>query len=187
MIIARIYDQAGLLVRSLSGGTGPLPVLALNLSANPYDPSQGLLLMSDGAWSLAFDGRSDTGALLQGGIYQVLVESAKPGESRTVSAVLTVVGGSGSGISSLRAWPNPLRPGSGALLRFSWLPATEVEIGIYNLAGELVLDLGRKGLPPASWDARIPGGAKVGSGIYLLRARIPGERKAAMAKIVVLQ
>jgi len=73
-------------------------------------------------------------------------------------------------------WPNPA-PGT-ALMRFGLPRAADVRLEVFDLQGRWVRTLaaGRRaaGWHVVSWDGRVDGGARVGSGLYFVRLRADG-------------
>ncbi|MBI3548798.1 MAG: T9SS type A sorting domain-containing protein [Elusimicrobia bacterium] len=69
-------------------------------------------------------------------------------------------------ISSMKIFPNPLRPAMGqTIMTFSNLPS-EARIRIYTVLGELVKDIPAGPAGIASWDATNQSGMGVASGVY---------------------
>jgi hypothetical protein len=60
-----------------------------------------------------------------------------------------------------------------------------VELKVYSLDGQLVRDFGTPGLPPTNWDLATGSGVSVANGIYVLQARVPGERSGQFFKLMV--
>jgi hypothetical protein len=179
-VTLRLYDSGGLLVFEAPAGAAGAALGGVRLSQEPWDPSQGPLILSWDAWSHSFDGLDASGAVLRNGAYLLVLESAGGGN---VQAQLRVIG-TGSGLVSLRAGPNPLRPGQ-TQLRITWSPLMALELKIYTLSGDLVRDLGRAALPPLTWDLRNASGSLVANGIYIVIARVPGERQPQFFKLMV--
>jgi hypothetical protein len=91
--------------------------------------------------------------------------------------------GTGGGRVSLIAGPNPLRPGADAIL-INFSPITLVELKIYGLDGGLIRDLGVVA-PPVTWDLRTRQGEAVANGLFIVSARLPGERQPQTFKLMV--
>lgn len=175
----RLYDSSGLQVVQRPAGNAVALPTALNLSPNPWDPATGALLISQGTWSYAFDGKDGSGALLRNGVYLLTVSDPS---GATVQATLTVLGG-GQKQVALVAGPNPVRPGQ-ALVLIKWSPITLLELKIYGLDGGLVRSVG-VAAPPYTWDLRTQAGGLVANGIYVVAARLPGERHPQTFKLMV--
>lgn len=159
-------------------------MLSVDWSPQPYNPGAGPLELSGGAWSFDYDGMDASGAVLRNGVYLFVLESAQGSSSASVKFQVTVLGDGAQGISQLLAAPNPVHAGS-VSVDIQWQPATQaVELKIYDLNGGLVRDLGT-GPSPASWDLRSGGGTKAADGIYIISARIPGERSPACFKLML--
>jgi flagellar hook assembly protein FlgD len=68
-----------------------------------------------------------------------------------------------------------------------------VDVRVYDVAGELVRDLGARpasrGPNEAFWDSRNDAGAAVASGVFLGRisATVPGEERDAWVKMAILR
>ncbi len=178
----RIYDSSGLLVLDREAGFADVAPTALSLSPDPWDPAKGALVLSHAAWSLAYDGKDGSGAQLRNGVYLLVIESAG---GATVRASLRVLG-AGSGRVSLVAGPNPVLP-QDRQIRISWAPITIVELKVYSLDGSLVRDLGGAAAPPLYWDLRSAAGEPVAGGIFVVSARIPGERQPQTFKLRVVR
>ncbi|MEW5907174.1 MAG: right-handed parallel beta-helix repeat-containing protein [Elusimicrobiota bacterium] len=86
-----------------------------------------------------------------------------------------------SGLSSLKAYPNPWQPGAGgrfdaAAVTFTGLP-NEARIKVFTILGELVrqLDVTAADAGTKTWDGRNSNGSKAASGIYLVRVESGGD------------
>ena len=77
-------------------------------------------------------------------------------------------------------FPNPFNRGT--LIRFSLAVAQEVELVIYDLAGQRVAVLAQglkpEGASTVAWDGRNHRGIDVGTGVYLCRLRVGNQTKA---------
>ena len=178
-----IYDSSGLLLCSLAAGTAANFIGAVNVSQSPYDPSQGPLVLSQGAWAFSYNGLDAGGAVLRNGIYIFVVHSQLAGASKDLSLQVRVLGGGGSGVTLLVA-PQPAVVG-GPALQIEWQPAaTALQLELHSLDGGLVRDFGLV-LPPVVWDLRGAGGSSVSAGIYLLSGRVPGQRGGRLLKVAV--
>ncbi|HTA16775.1 MAG TPA: hypothetical protein VK786_03410, partial [bacterium] len=107
-------------------------------------------------------------------------------DSSTVKAEITVIGSEGVGIKQLSAAPNPARsPGNGVLIQ--WRPATQkVELEVYDMDGGLVRSFGES-LSPVTWNLGTGGGRQVAAGVYVVCARIPGQKLPAFFKLAVVR
>jgi hypothetical protein len=179
-----VYTSSGQLVRTLSIGTASAPLQSVAWSPQPYNPAAGPLLLSDGAWSYAYDGKDDNGDLLQNGVYLLEIVSRQGSSTSTVEVEITVIGSEGGGLL-LTAAPNPARSGSGIVIQ--WLPATQrVDLEIYDMDGGLVRNFGELS-SPAVWTQRTGGGEQVAGGVYVICARIPGQKQPAFFKLAVIR
>ena len=180
-----MYDSSGLLVRTQSAGSAGALVTAVSWSPQPYDPGKGPLQLEAAGWTYDFDGLDGSGAVLRNGVYLFVLESRQGGAGDSVKFQVTVVGEGGVGVILIAA-PNPARAGSGSV-SISWRPAGQaVELKIYDLNGGLVRDLGTS-LSPAAWNLEGPGGARAADGIYLITARVPGQRSPQCFKFALLR
>lgn len=163
----------------MGAATGAL--VSFNLSQDPWDPATGPLTLSAPAqWSFAFDGKDSDGALLRNGVYLLVVESQGSSPQQRQLRIL----GAGQGRSALSAAPNPVRPGQTAV-RLDWGGGAPVELKVYTLDGALVRDLGLASSPPLWWDLRTGQGAWTSNGIYVVTARVKGERSPQSFKLLV--
>jgi hypothetical protein len=89
----------------------------------------------------------------------------------------------GTGIMSLRAWPNPFSASTALVLGNTQVPGSD--LCIYDVAGKLVWFARRASLGPISWDGKDLAGASLPSGVYFVRAQA-GTRDA-LSKIVLLR
>lgn len=84
-------------------------------------------------------------------------------------------------------WPNPFN--GATAIRFSLETPQEVEVAVYNLAGQLVAVLLKgecqAGVQTANWDGRDSCGREVASGVYLCCLRAGG--KVATRKMALLR
>jgi hypothetical protein len=167
-------------MRQFSAGTVGAPLPGVTLSQNPYDPGGGPLFISQGLWSCGYDGRDASGAMLRNGLYLMVLSFS--GSSSTVKVQLQVLGKGGGGLA-LSAGPNPC-VGPSVVLR--WFPTVAAEITVHGLDGELVKDLGLR-VQPMVWDLTGSDGRPVSAGIYLVGARVPGERSPSYFKLAILR
>ena len=179
------FNDAGIQVRALDGGPSDHAVTGLAFSSNPFDPSQGPEIISNGDWSASFDGLARDGSTLANGEYRVEALSSGGGGA-AVQATLTVLASGGAGINRVLVSSNPVEPGTDNLF-ITWAPMEPVEIRVYNLEGELVADKGLVGTGGGgmSWDLRGSDGRVVSDGIYLVVLRPPGAAREKVFKLAV--
>lgn len=178
-VTIRIYDSAGNLLRQMNGGAASAAVGALSLGHEPWDPSQGALAITGGAWSSSYDGKDSQGAYLASGSYLIEVESAGSGTQQKSFKKFTVLRTRPEMVSAY-AWPNPAGKNI-SFVTVSWTPSTqEIEGRIYNQAGELMLDWGLLRGGQIRWELK-----NAASGVYFVALRIPGERQPRMIKLAV--
>jgi hypothetical protein len=117
-----------------------------------------------------WDGRNDQGAWVSSGTYTVQLSQAWPdGRRQTLLKSFTVLrapdldrpGG------DLSLGPSPLRPGQALRLAFSPAPGYQVDVRLYDLAGEIVGTVGAD----ASSGGLVLQADSLASGIYLARVR----------------
>jgi hypothetical protein len=174
-----VYDSSGLQVFNSAAGSAVSALTDVNLSQDPWDPSQGPLLLSQGSWSFSYSGHDSSGAVLRNGIYLLVLVNQ---DGSRVQKALQIVG-AGAGRVSVSLQPNPVRPGT-TQVRLLWSPVRMVELKVYSLDGGLVRDFGLAG-PPQDWDLHSGNGNSVANGIYWVIARVPGERSPQVAKLMI--
>jgi hypothetical protein len=78
-------------------------------------------------------------------------------------------GGATTAFALEQSYPNPFN--SGTVIRFALPEAQEVELAVYNLAGQKVVTLvegvRQVGTYAVNWDARDSAGRALASGVYL--------------------
>lgn len=181
-----IYDSAGALVKSFSAGSSPAAISSPSVSEASWDPTAGPLVMSSQGWSASYDGRSQSGDALPNGSYMAVIRSENGGTIQNAQVTFSIFRSNPPGLSVLIAAPNPAGKGA-SRIQIAWQPAREVEIQAYNLAGEMVQDLGRHAASPIQWELGGASGQPLAGGIYVIRARIPGEKRGVTAKWVLLR
>jgi hypothetical protein len=175
----------GQLIYETTAGFAPAAIGTLAFSSDPWDPGIGLLTVSEGSWSFALDGLDSTGAEIPNGVYIVEASSVNGAQSYTQTSQVTLIRGDPVNITGLNAAPNPVLPGNLAIFIW-WNPVPVVDVQIYNNAGELVRTLMRgSARSSAWWDMKDSGGATVANGIYLVYARVPGQRRGAAFKVAI--
>jgi len=177
-----VYDSSGLLLRSTPAGTAAALVTAVSFSQSPYDPGLGPLGLSQGPWAFYYDGLDASGSVLRNGMYLFVIHSQMGSQSKDLSVQVRVLGRGAAGVTLVAA-PAPVPVGGGPL-RVQWLPAVAVQLSLHGLDGGLVRDFGLVA-PPLNWDLRASGGAAVAPGVYLLSARVPGQRDGRLLKVAV--
>ena len=95
-------------------------------------------------------------------------------------------------VTGLQAWPMPLPAGSELQVRFMapqaapGYPATDLEVGLYDLAGRRVATLARgpqaTGVVSLRWSPR----GAAGPGIYFLRVTAPSAGVKLQKRVVVI-
>jgi hypothetical protein len=85
-----------------------------------------------------------------------------------------------------QAYPNPAR--SVVSIAYALPRGAEVELCVYNIAGQKVRTLARGGMPAghhtARWDGRDEAGAAVSAGVYLYRLTAPGWSRTGKLSLV---
>jgi hypothetical protein len=95
----------------------------------------------------------------------------------------------------LRAWPSPVRALGALQIQFviplgsAGLPAADMDVAVFNLAGRRIANLARgqlvaeSGIISITWDLQ----GRVASGVYFVRAAAPSVGFEAKQKVVVMQ
>jgi hypothetical protein len=174
-----VYNEAGEVVRHLFTYTddpGKGAVLGVTLSttliqpgslpAGTNIPTQVKISLSNGT-NVFWDGKSDTGSVVQTGQYFVEVHSldGKGGETMITQRVTVQDVNANAGVGIVTAQPNVLSPSNGTITTFksSSALALTLKVSIYTLAGELVgIGQGPAGTNQTSWDAH-----NMASGLYI--------------------
>jgi hypothetical protein len=175
----RVTDASGGTVALRSLGSAASAPGWLELSADPWDPAKGPLLLSCGAWSASFDGLDSSGSFLSNGTYVLELNSEDAGRAARAVKSVTVLRSKLPFVAGF-AWPNPVPRGSQAL-QFTWSPAgQDVEASIYGVSGERVDSLGSLKGGKGSWILN-----QRANGIYFLALRVPGERQPRLLKVAL--
>ncbi|MBD3298414.1 MAG: T9SS type A sorting domain-containing protein, partial [candidate division Zixibacteria bacterium] len=137
-------------------------------------------------WPAVAPGHSNT-ELADGQVLSVEAGYYNKPEDRFEFATLAggddVVDAGAARLDDVHPVPNPyfhatdLEPDAGTgLITFVGLPATEVTLEIYNLAGELIRTLTKDNLQSSrlTWDVKTTHGLPPASGIYIYRVVAPG-------------
>lgn len=176
-----LYDSSGLLVYEGPAGSSSAALTDVVLSAAPWDPAQGPLLLTQGTWSFSYDGLDSSRTRIRNGVYLLVLENQ---DGSKVQKQLQVLG-AGAGQVSVLAGPNPIGPKDRQVI-IRWTPITTVELKIYSLDGGLARDFGHA-VPPQIWNLQLSNGQSVAGGIYVITARIPGERTPQFFKLMVVR
>jgi hypothetical protein len=183
-VVLRFYDTSGALVRTLDAGHSDAAVTALTLSSNPFDPLKGPLVISQGGWSVSFDGRADSGEYLLTGPYLVKAFSDDGGGAAVAQASFNLLLGQADTLTALYAVPNPA---TGNKVDLFWFPSVAVDLEIFNQAGELIWRTRVKGPGPAQWNLRTVSGQPATGGVYVIMARQPGKKMPRLFKLAVVK
>ena len=147
-------------------------------------------MISVGTATFVWDGRTSDGGLLDTGNYWVRAQVLDLGLSRTYGASLTLIIEQKGLLGGVRLGPNP----ASELMTISLetVPAgTELDIEIWNLAGELVFSTKALAGPGAKveWSLHSSSGQAISDGIYVLQLRSVNEdprlRDKRFLKVVV--
>lgn len=177
-VTLNVYNDVGELVRHLDNVLADAMTLAtgVNLSSNVISPSyqaggtnSSLIITLSNGMTVAWDGRNDSGQIVQNGQYFVEMQSTDgQGGSSTVTKQISVDHG---GLSLTGApvvvYPNPdSQRVNGPILQFLGAPGLTLRISIYTVAGELIQDgiTGQPGSGQATWNFS---GRVLASGLYL--------------------
>jgi hypothetical protein len=88
-------------------------------------------------------------------------------------------------IISLYAVPNPvLKAGNLAIF---WTPGVDVDLEVYNQAGELVYRMRGLAPGPATWDLTLASNQPLANGVYLIVARQAGQKTFKVFKLAVVK
>jgi len=136
---------------------------------------------------MEWDGKNSEGRLVDSGIYELQIEvKTKEGYSVMATKTVTILKGKEDNIlGDVKICPNPFDNKRGSTIRIEWtnIEKGEVNIKIYNIAGELIKKIsGKKEKGSVSWNITTPEGKKVTSGIYLVI--IEGKDTQGRVKII---
>ncbi len=202
-----IYNTAGELVRRLQTKPSTFSINSLNLNNVEtviYIPDSGTIDIDYGFGGIVeWDGKNGRGELINNGVYELQIEVVKDnGYSIVASKTVTIFREQGE--SALtdpdnpdlypKIYPNPivLEGGEGEI-KLEWfkpLPG-EIQIKIYNVAGELVKiirgDLNAKAL---NWNLKTDSGESISSGLYITvfdAKKTSGEKERKIKKFSIIR
>ena len=171
-----IFNEAGEIVRHLYGyedDPGNLSTMDVKFSTNLLQPSVGtpvpgganlLYITSSTGLNLVWDGRSDSGAVVTNGHYDIEVHyvDGKGGESAITRGILVQSGNVRMDV--VTAQPNVLTGGQTATnLRITSVASYTLKVQLYDVAGELIKKItGDEGTNGAYLDLK-----GLASGIYI--------------------
>jgi uncharacterized repeat protein (TIGR01451 family) len=200
-VVVNVYNEAGEIVRHLftyADDPNNLPLSDVNMSTNVIKPvagatpvagsSNSVSITSPNGLNLVWDGKSDTGAIVTSGHYEIEVHftDGKGGEE-TFTRGIVVQGGIGSTVSGVVvASPNVLTNGqTTTTLTVNSTVSYTLTTNLYDVAGELI----RKAIPgPGSNQATLDVSG-LSSGIYLavteLKDANGGLASKQMTKILI--
>ncbi len=150
-----------------------------------YDKSENLVkILADkeavekGSYSTTWDGASDQGQIVAEGVYTIKIEAQDilGNQSNPIQIEVEVVSGAIK-IVNLHPSPNPYNPDRGALKIIYTLTVGghDIEVRIYNTAGELIRELSEIGQPYGDnyieWDGTDEDGETVLNGLYIFQIR----------------
>ncbi len=174
-----IYNEAGEVVRHLYAYTdnpGGSIVTSAQLSTNVIEPSNGVpgagtpsqvtIILSNGT-TVVWDGKSDTGTVVQNGQYFVEISSVDGHGGDTVieQRISVIDGNANNGMGSVLAKPNVLDSANSFSTVFEDTTSENLTLSvrIYTIAGELVTVVnGAAGTNIAPWNA-----TGLASGLYI--------------------
>jgi flagellar hook assembly protein FlgD len=122
---------------------------------------------------IMWDGKNQDGEIVSSGIYEVqVILKTKTGVVSEASKTVTVLREGKIYIKEVRAIPNPYVAGSGGKIRIEWelesAEEGEVEIRIYNVAGELIRRIeGKLSAGSIEWDLKTEKKHYASRGIYI--------------------
>ena len=150
-IEVNIYNEAGEVVRHLYGyadDPGNLSTMDVKFSTNLLQPTNGtpvpggtsvVYITSSTGLNLVWDGRSDSGAIVTNGHYDIEVHyiDGKGGESAITQGIVVQSGNVRTNV--VTAQPNVLTGGqTGTNLRIASVASYTLKVQLYDVAGELI-------------------------------------------------
>jgi hypothetical protein len=180
-----IYDANGALLYQSQAYSSDHLVTDATLAPGPFDPQLGPLAINSGDWKASYSGRDSQGNFVPNGTYEMEIKSDSGPKHAELKVIFTVLNDSGPGIS-LVIGHNPVMPGANFVV-INWVPAQPVELSVYDSAGELIRDFAPGPMPPATWDLKTSSGKPAGEGIYVVVARIPGQRARTPFKLALVR
>ncbi len=180
----RILDSSGTVFASFAAPASDHAILSPQAASPSFDPAVQPFSVTEGNWSLSYNGQDSAGHALPNGQYIMEFRSSSGSGSQSSSLAFAVIGQSVN-FSGGPLGPNPVTKGVNSVL-IGWSPGIGAEVRIYNGAGDLVrqLDDGSQN-PPLYWDLRTTAGNWASNGIYLVAVRVPGERRPRIYKLAV--
>jgi hypothetical protein len=185
-VVLRVFDRSGVLVRTLDAGHADFQITALVFSSSPFDPSKGPLIISQAGWGVAFDGRADAGDLLPTGPYILKVTSSDASSTHDTQDSLVIMGNDSGALETVFVAPNPVLKTDNDL-RIYWKPGIDIDLEVYNQAGEKIRHFSFSGPAPAIWDLTTATGQVLSNGIYLIVARQPGQKTPKIFKFSIIK
>ncbi len=193
-----IYNSAGELVRRIENYYLPLGSVKLNIDDVLYvgKNSDSIDINYADGQKIEWDGLNSHGVIVSTGIYEIQIEvkteqGYKVIASKTVSIISQVVDDI---LKNIKIYPNPyyIKGENTGKITMKWenLNSGNVDIKIYNLAGELIrklhttLESGK-----AEWDLKTSTGQMVVSGLYIIVVegkKITGEREIKSIKLTII-
>jgi flagellar hook assembly protein FlgD len=173
-----IYNSAGELVREMkeykdvSSMVVKLKVasyIVIEKGDNSIDIGYGTGLTDYVLW----DGKSSRNTVVQNGTYEIQINVLTNTGKATVASKTVLIQNEGEKfLSDVKIVPNPFNifKSASKKLTFDWMSGSEgdMNIYIYNMAGELVKQLNAKLLTKTiSWDAKTSDRSKISNGYYI--------------------
>jgi len=162
-------------------GGQPVPITEPEAAA-VYDPTGGPLVIRQGAWTFAYDGKDSGGGYLPTGVYAMVFDN---GIGVSAGKVQVRVTKATEGIF-VAAAPNPVGPGMDRV-RIWWSGVSagaRAEVDLFALNGARIRSFG-VAESPLTWDIRTATGAPVANGIYWVEVRVVGTSEKAGFKLAV--
>ena len=193
-LLVQVFDETGRQIKVLSDTHvgSIIGALAVGDGRGAVGGRSGVpvtVLLTDGT-RLAWDGKDESGRNAPNGIYHVRVTAIQPdGRMKVSIETFTLTRPYERLVEEAVLVPNPAREAAWIGFRLASM-SSEVEVRIYNIAGELVHRGSASGMARSyRWDLRNRSGIMVTSGLYVvvLEANDParGAKDRAIMKLAV--
>lgn len=193
---ARIYNTAGEIVKIIPVNSTIIKgSKTLKLDPEPpaafYPDEAGMnkLTIHYSGITLEWNGTNNNGFIVNNGVYHVQIVNVDINGYETVAtANITVLRSGYEVINNVRVIPNPLNieKTDRLLITFDAMAGTKVNARIYNLAGELIVDLDNSSAAPHElrWNL-LTGVESISSGLYI--AVIRAQTDTGLQKIITVK
>jgi len=187
-----VYDDKGETVRALADSFSAEVVHNATLSANPlYADGIKTSVITNSAGEIigVWDGKNSAGKTVFSGTYYIKITTIdKDGNEYSVIISIDVIASSSAAVDLTAHYPD----GKRIVLAGRAVNASDMELKIYNIAGELVFNARIE--PSAgryiyTWNCVTAGGIKTARGVYIAALEYvdsgTGQKAAAMRRIAV--